>query len=102
MDPKLLGYLGAILGSLFGLLGGAIGTWCSIRNTGGPRERTFIVRAAIGGWIFVLAFVAGLFLLPQPYNFLLWVPYLVLLVLGIVWLNRRQARIRAQETLGQE
>ena len=64
MDPELLGYVGAILGSIIGILGGAFGTWCSIRNTGSQRERTFMVWAAVGTWIFVLAFVAGLILLP--------------------------------------
>lgn len=98
MDPKLIGYAGAILGTIIGILGGAFGTWCSIRNTGGPRERTFMAWAAVGTWIFVLAFVAGLMLLPQPYNFLLWIPYLALLILGIVWANGRQARIRSQES----
>ena len=37
------GVIGGILGAVIGIGGGIIGTWCSIRNTRGPRERTFII-----------------------------------------------------------
>jgi hypothetical protein len=38
--------------------------------------------------------MAGLLLVPQPYNYLLWIVYVVALVLGIGWMNRHLARLR--------
>jgi Ca2+/Na+ antiporter len=99
MEPYLP-YIGGVAGSLIGILGGAYGTWCALQATQGPRERGFMVRAAIGTWILVLAFAAGLFLLPTPYNYLLWLLYVPGLVLGVMWLNKQQASIRQQEAAG--
>ena len=61
MNP---GIVGGIVGGVFGLLGGIVGTYFSVRNTAGPRERSFMIRVAIVGWIFVTAFLFGLVLLP--------------------------------------
>jgi|SRR5437016_3997141 len=94
MNP---GIIGGILGGAIGLLGGALGTYFSIKNTAGSRERAFMIRVAIATWILVTAFIAGLMLLPKPFNFLLWIPYGVALPLGILWCNRRQLKIRAEE-----
>ncbi|MCI0361725.1 MAG: hypothetical protein L0211_24840 [Planctomycetaceae bacterium] len=85
---------GAILGSLIGLVGGIIGTWCSIRNSTTPAERAFVIRCSIGVWVLVMAFVIGLLLIPTPYNHLLWMPYVIILVVSILWMNRAQARLR--------
>jgi hypothetical protein len=42
-------------------------------------------------------FLAGLLLLPKPYNWFLWAPYGILLPLVIRSWNRRQARLRDEE-----
>lgn len=94
MDP---GLVGGIVGGGLGLAGGVIGTWFSIRNTSGPRERAFMIRVSAIAWVAVTAFLAGLLLLPQPYNWLLWIPYGIALPLAIRSLNRRQQQIRAAE-----
>lgn len=91
------GLIGGLVGGVLGVLGGAVGTYFSIRNTAGPRERMFMVRVAFVAWIGVTAFVLGLLMLPLPYNFLLWVPYGIALPLGIIWSNRRQRLIRSEE-----
>ena len=91
------GTVGAIVGSVLGLLGGVVGTYFSVRNTQGPRERAFVVKAAAVTWIAVAAFLLGLFLLPSPYRFGLWIPYAILLPLGIRKWNREQSRIREEE-----
>ena len=96
MDP---GLIGGIIGGGLGVLGGAIGTYFSIKNTAGPRERAFMIRVAFVTWVLVTAFVCGLFALPRPFNFLLWVPYGIALPLTILWCNRRQGRIRAEEAV---
>lgn len=91
------GLVGAIIGGALGVAGGAIGTYFSIKNTAGPRERSFMIRVSTVGWIAVTAFLIGLLMLPRPFNFLLWVPYGIALPVGIIWCNRRQLRIRAEE-----
>ncbi len=85
------GLIGGIIGGMIGV-GGAVGTYFSVKNTPGPRERAFMVRSAIVAWVVITAFVVGLFLIPHPFNFLLWVPYGIALPLAILWCNRRQRR----------
>ncbi len=91
------GMIGGIVGGAIGLAGGAIGTYFSIRNTNGPRERAFMIKASLIAWIAVTAFLAGLLLLPKPYNWFMWLPYGIALPLGIRWCNQRQQEIRTEE-----
>ena len=91
------GMVGGIIGGTLGLAGGAIGTYASIKNTGGPRERQFMVRTAIVTWVMVTLFVILLFVLPSPFRWLIWIPYGVALPLAIVSLNRKQQAIRLDE-----
>jgi hypothetical protein len=88
---------GGMLGVLGGLIGGLIGAYASIKNTSGPRERAFMIQVAVVFWIAITAFIFGLLALPRPFNFLLWVPYLISLPLAILWCNRRQRHSRAEE-----
>ena len=85
------------MGGGLGLAGGIIGTYFSIKNTNGPRERRFMVKASVVAWIGVSIFLALLFLLPHPYRWFLWIPYGPALVLGIRFANKRHAQIRAEE-----
>jgi len=91
------GIIGAIIGGIFGIGGGIIGTYCSITNTRGPLERAFMVRASVVAWIAISVFILLVLLLPNPYRFWMWLPYGVLLPLGIMKINRGVARIRALE-----
>lgn len=91
------GYIGAIIGCTIGLIGGLIGTYCSIRNTDGPKGRAFMVKASVMVWMGIVLFMALLFILPYSYWFLLWIPYSVLLPLGIIYGNKKQQRIRQEE-----
>lgn len=93
MDLRLLGIIG---GSAIGLLGGIIGTTMSIRNTAPGEERRFAIQFAVGTWIGVTVFLIGLFAIPRPYNFLLWIPYAIALPLAIQWGNRKQGAIRSR------
>lgn len=90
------GLIGPILGSVLGILGGVVGTYFSIRNTQGPRERTFMIRAALLCWLLLAAFGAALFLLPgtRPW---LWIAYSILLPVGVTYTNKRQAALRREE-----
>jgi len=91
------GLIGGIIGGTLGLAGGAIGTYASIKNTAGPRERQFMVRTAVAAWVLITLFLVLLFVLPSPYRFLIWIPYGVALPLAIVSLNRKQQAIRLEE-----
>ena len=95
------GVIGGILGAVIGIAGGIVGTWCSIRNTRGPRERAFMIRASVVAWVGIAVFLALLLLLPHPYRLWMWLPYGILLPLGIVYLNRRLAEIRRAEQSGE-
>jgi hypothetical protein len=94
MDP---GTLGGWVGSAVGVLGGVIGTYFTIKNTNGPRERAFTIKASIICWLFVVSFLVGLWLIPPWYNMLLWVPYPIILIFGIRKWNQTQLRIREEE-----
>ena len=48
------GWIGPVVGGGIGLLGGAIGTYCTIKNTRGPRERRFAIKASILCGVFVV------------------------------------------------
>jgi hypothetical protein len=90
----------AILGPVIGVAGGLLGTYFSIRNAKGPRERALMIRAALLCWLLVMTFAAGVFLIPTWHKHLLWAPYVVVLFLLIRWCNRSQARIRQEESGG--
>src|SRR5262249_14628033 len=79
VDPRTIGLIGGVGGAVLGVLGGVVGTYFSIKNTAGPRERAFMIRAAALAWVAVATFLVALWWTPLPYRALLWVPYLLLL-----------------------
>lgn len=95
MNP---GIIGGIIGGLIGLAGGIIGTYYSVKNTNGPRERAFMIKSAVLGWAAILVFLGLLFALPNPYRWFVWIPYGILLPLGIYYGNRRQQAIVREES----
>jgi len=90
------GLLGGIIGTAVGLAGGLLGTYSSVKNTRSTAERAFVKRCAVGCWLSVFAFLAVLFLTPDAYRWLLWLPYGVAMAIGIRWMNRTQVRIRSE------
>ena len=99
MSPALIG---GLAGCGVGIIGGLVGTFASIRNTSGSRERAFTIKASIICWIVGITFLVLLLLLPTPWRFALWIPYGVLMPLGIVAWNRTQQRIRQEESQNQQ
>ena len=100
MDSIMLAKLGGTAGVVIGLLGGAVGTYFSIKNTQTPAERRFMIAASIVLW------VAGLLLIALPMVLAFsgviprwspWIPFAVFFIaLGpmIRWANRRQSELR--------
>jgi RNA polymerase sigma factor (sigma-70 family) len=95
------------IGPVMGILGGALGTWSSIRSTEHPRERTFMKRQAVLVWIFVVTAMAVMFGITaaqqryrfsgQTFGLLLsgfWIVYIALLMAFITVANRRHRRLR--------
>jgi hypothetical protein len=97
-NETLVGWMGAIVGSLLGVLGGVVGTYFTIKNTRGPRERAFVIKGSIICWVFVVAFVVAMWFIPQWYKFLLVFAYVIVLVFGIQKWNQTQLRIRKEES----
>ena len=93
-----IGLIGGILGTLLGISGGALGTYISIKNTDGPLERNFMIKAAVAAWISISVFLLLLIILPIPYNFMTWLPYGILLPLAIRYVNQRQLKIKKAES----
>jgi uncharacterized membrane-anchored protein len=99
MNPGVIvGIIGGIVGSAIGILGGAVGTYFGIKSAKSPRERAFVIRASIICWVFVLAFVLGMCLIPGFYKLLLVPIYVVGLVSGILFMLKKQTQIRSEES----
>ncbi|MCK4905627.1 hypothetical protein KAS42_05270 [bacterium] len=96
------GLIGGILGAIIGTIGGAVGTFFSIKNTNGPKEKAFMIKCAVVGWIVIIVFLLLLLFLPKPYNYLLWIPYGIALPLSIIYLNKKQNSIREMEKKDKE
>ena len=97
-----IGLMGGIVGGAIGLAAGLVGTYLSIKNTDGPRERAFMVKASVVCWIAMIAFLGLMLALPSPYRHLLWILYATLLPLGIVLGNLARRRIGRDEARNQQ
>lgn len=88
----------ALFGAAVGVLGGVLGTYATLKNTKGPRERAFVVRASALCWVLILAFVVAIVRIPGWYNLIMFIPYVILLVFAGWWWNQAQMRIRREES----
>jgi RNA polymerase sigma factor (sigma-70 family) len=94
---------GAILGPILGLLGGVLGSWCSIRNTHSPRERQFMVRMTTLVWLLLLVLIglpltaalAGI--IPKWACWPCFAVFFTLLLPLILWGNAQQRRIQIED-----
>ena len=87
-----------IVWTLVGLIGAVGVTYWAIKNTYGPREKAFIVRAFASWWVANVLFVGAVWLVPKPYNWWLFPAYMLPLFLASGYVNKRQAAIRAEES----
>ncbi|HAW28123.1 MAG TPA: hypothetical protein DCY03_08400 [Planctomycetaceae bacterium] len=97
MAPEAIGLIGAVGGTLLGLLGGVYGTWNSIQQTKGPRERAYVKKMALMFFIVVPLFVVLVFVLPDPWNYYIWLPYGLWLTTTIRRSALKQQAIREAE-----
>ncbi|MFH1303978.1 MAG: hypothetical protein ABIK07_23225 [Planctomycetota bacterium] len=102
MKPETIGLIGALGGTLLGVLGGVYGTWNSVQQTNGPRERAFVVKMSVLFWIVVSLFVVLVFVLPAPWNYYIWLPYGLWLTSTIRRSDLKQQAIREAEAASKE
>ena len=87
----------ALDGSVAGRLGGVVGGYCSIQNSRSPRERALMIGASVEAGVVVALFLGAMWLPPQPYRGLLWLPYSFVLFWGIRTIHCTQTELHALE-----
>ncbi len=95
------GMIGGIAGGVIGLIGGIVGTYAAVRNTSGPKERAFVIKASLIGWAGIIVFISILLYFPEPWNTLAWIAYGILLPLAIIKWNKTQQKINQEESSSQ-
>lgn len=82
MDPERFGLYGGIAGSVIGVMGGLIGTYCSLKYATRPRERALTILLASTCWLWIAGVVAFQAFVPLPWSrvsaFLILPPLLLL------------------------
>ena len=102
IDGRLVGLVGGIAGGLVGVAGGVLGTYFSIWNTNGPKERAFAARAAAVCWLGASTFLVCLFLATGGWQWTLWAAYLPLLFWFVRWANEGLDHARVQDMAAEE
>ena len=97
---QMLGLYGGIAGGILGLLGGLVGTCLSIGRANGAGERVWIIQVAVAFWVAITLSLVGLWSMPRPYQCLLWLPWLLLVIRGDPTLNQKHAEIRQHDVSG--
>ena len=98
MDGSTIGWIGGIVGGVVGTMGGVLGTYLSIKSAKGPIERAFIKRVAVIVWIAISVWLSLLLTLPKPYNWLMWIPYGIAMLIGVPKLRKKHTQIRRSES----
>lgn len=92
------GLIGGVIGGIIGIAGGIIGTYFSIKNTNGIKERAFMIKASAVFWIFGIIFLTLLLVVPSPYKWLLWLPYSILFPISIRFMNKKLVKIQQDDS----
>jgi hypothetical protein len=99
MNTPTVALIGALGGSLIGLLGGVIGTYFGIRNTRTAAERQFMIRCSVAmwAWLVVLMIVPCLLrfwnVISEWTYWDCWAIAMAGLIWGIPRLNRRATEL---------
>ena len=96
------GIVGGIIGGLSGLVGGCVGTYFSIKNTQGPRERAFMIKSAVLGWGLILLLGGVMVIVPGPYRWFVGPSFAMILPFAILYGNKKQQAIRLLDSKEQE
>ncbi len=94
MDDSSWAYVGGGLGVVLGLAGSYFGVRASLKHAKSDEERRLVWRFSAAILFMIGLLMAGLLLLPPPYNWLSWIPYAFVLVVSIRYANNLQAKLR--------
>jgi uncharacterized membrane protein len=97
MESETPGLIGGISGACIGIAGSAIGIYFSLKNTNGPKEKSFMLRFGVIISVCFVSLIILLFIVPEGYKIFVWGPYLLLLFIAIRYGNKRLQEIRAEE-----
>ena len=93
-----MGPIEIIIVGIIGLMGGILGSYFSIKRAIDSKEKAFIIKIVIAGWIGTTIFLALLFLTPTPYRIFIFVPYSIIMTITIIKGNKILAKIRKEES----
>ena len=91
------GIVGGSLGGLVGVAGAIYGVRASLKQCKSSAERQLVIIFSLALTAAIGLMLAGLFLIPKPYNWLVWIPYPFLLTGSILFVNRRMAALRGAQ-----
>ena len=74
LNPEAM--LGIVLLAV-ALGGGAYASFKNLRGARGPKEKSFVVRVCVLGWLLMLSMPVVLYLLPPPWRYLALAAYLI-------------------------
>ncbi len=74
-----------------------VGNYLIIRNTQGPREHRFMIRASCAAWTMILLFFLLAYMIPSPWRYLLIIPYFLHLPVATYLTVNKQLLIRKME-----
>ena len=92
------GWTGILVAVVFGLAAVVLGAYNIFKYVQNPRERGILLLHSVAGGFVTAVFLSLLFNLPSPYRFLIWIPYLLLVVVLIVLAKHALKRVAHKET----
>lgn len=99
MSPLLIRIL---VGLIFGLTATLLGLYHTFKYAQKGRERKIVILTTLVSGCTTALFLILLYSLPNPYRFLVWIPYLSAMTLIIVVGKRVLKKIRLEEAQRQE
>ena len=91
-----------LMGISFGvliLLIGVVGTFHSVKNTKGPKERVFAAQSNLLAWVAIAIFFITVYFLREPYNFMAVVLYFAAFPFVVYRVCSRRLLIRRLEEM---
>ena len=79
------------------LVGGTVGTVCTVQRARGSCERRLLLWICASLWLAAIVFVVGILSIPRPFGVLLWVPYGVGVPIGVSFFRGRLRHARAND-----
>ena len=56
---------------------GSIATYSNVKNTRGPKERSFVIRISAASWLLVMSMLLFVYYIPSPYRYWILAAYFI-------------------------